>query len=236
MHFLQAEWRKLILANYACDPQVLLPYLPRHTELDTWQGTHYVSLVGFLFDRTRMLGLRIPFHTRFEEVNLRFYVRRQVAGEWRRGVVFVREIVPRRALSLVANTIYREHYVTRPMRHAWTSDDQQQTVAYHWREQGLWQQLAVMTDKDAHPIDPASETGFITEHYWGYTRIDAQQTFEYEVRHPTWDAYPVRSYDIDVDFGRVYGPVFASLGDQTPLSVMLAEGSPITVEHTRRLR
>ena len=119
MSFLRAEWRKLALANYVIDPERLAPHVPAGTELDLWQGKCYLSLVGFMFVNTRLLGVKVPFHVNFEEVNLRFYVRRREGSEWRRGVVFIKEIVPKPALTWVANTIYREHYETLPMEHFW---------------------------------------------------------------------------------------------------------------------
>ena len=41
--FLKAEWRKLVLANYAIDPSLLSKYVPAGTTLDLWKGTCYVS-------------------------------------------------------------------------------------------------------------------------------------------------------------------------------------------------
>ncbi|MCC6463208.1 MAG: DUF2071 domain-containing protein, partial [Saprospiraceae bacterium] len=143
--FLRAHWRRLVLLNYRIDPAVLLPYLPAHTELDTWQDTCYASLVGFMFQDTRVLGWAIPLHVHFEEINLRFYVKRQdpVLG-WKRGVVFVREIVPKPAITWVANTLYRERYVTRRMWHRWDEQpDGRLDVEYAWREAGRWQAFGV---------------------------------------------------------------------------------------------
>ncbi|HXO77685.1 MAG TPA: DUF2071 domain-containing protein, partial [Puia sp.] len=88
--FLTAEWRKLIMANYPVDPADLTSLLPVRTELDRWDGEVYVSLVGFQFREVRIRGLPIPFHTRFPEVNLRFYIRFKEGETWKRGVVFVR--------------------------------------------------------------------------------------------------------------------------------------------------
>src|SRR5579875_2618177 len=111
--FLTAEWRHLIMAQYEVPAATLAPYLPSGVELDLFRGACYVSLVGFLFDRVRIKGIAIPFHTRFEEVNLRFYVRRTGPdGASRRGVVFIREFVPRAAITLVANALYQEPYAT----------------------------------------------------------------------------------------------------------------------------
>jgi uncharacterized protein YqjF (DUF2071 family) len=115
--FLTAEWRWLAMLNYSVAPDVLEPFVPKGTVLDTFQGTAYVSMVGFLFLNTRVRGLSIPWHRDFEEVNLRFYVRRQAEEGWRRGVVFIKEIVPRLAIAAVARVFYNENYVALSMRH-----------------------------------------------------------------------------------------------------------------------
>ena len=128
MSFLTAEWRKLAFANYAIDKELLTPYLPVGTELDLWNGTCYVSLIGFLFKNTKLLGFSIPFHANFEEVNLRFYVKYKDGENWKRGVVFIKEIVPKFALSAVANTIYNENYETMPMTHSWSETEDERAV------------------------------------------------------------------------------------------------------------
>ena len=132
MSFLKAEWRKLILLNYEVPEEVLLPYLPYGTELDKWDRKCLVSLVGFKFVNTRMLGIKIPFHINFEEANLRFYVKRIENGELKRGVVFIKEIVPKFAISTVANLLYHENYETMPMRHEWQEFDKEIQVSYSY--------------------------------------------------------------------------------------------------------
>jgi uncharacterized protein YqjF (DUF2071 family) len=234
MSFLNAEWRKLILANYEIDPNILKKYIPAHTELDIWNGRCYVSLVGFMFVNTKMLGMKIPFHINFEEVNLRFYVKHKSKGEYKRGVVFIKEIVPLPAITLVANTLYKEHYQTKRMSHEWSSDDKEQTVIYKWKDK-TWQEISVKAGVKGQPVEVGSEEEFITEHYWGYTKINEQKTFEYEVTHPTWEVYPVKEYDIRIDFGAVYGRDFEVLNRIEPTSVMLAEGSIITVEKVNKI-
>ena len=237
MSFLKAEWRKLVLINYVCSEQSLRPYLPAGTELDPWRGKYLVSLVGFMFCNVRVLGLKIPFHVNFEEVNLRFYVRQKTAsGEWRRGVVFIKEIVPRPAITLVANTLYREHYATHRMKHEWQSDEEGLRVGYSWKESGVWHRFGAEAELGAQPIAAGDIAEFITEHYYGYTRVSERKTYEYEVTHPRWLHYPVKRYWVEVDFGKVYGAAYAYLNDQSPHSIQLAEGSPITVEQKRTLR
>jgi uncharacterized protein YqjF (DUF2071 family) len=232
--FLQAEWRKLIMANYAVEPAVLQPFLPANTELDVWNNTCYVSLVGFLFTNTRLKGIKVPFHSDFEEVNLRFYVRFNDNGTWKRGVVFISEVVPKPAITFVANTIYGEKYATLPMRHHWQQTKESLTVEYQWKKTN-WQSLKIVTAPEPMPIAVGSEEEFITEHYWGYTKRRDGRTSEYGVEHPRWLVYPMQSYQINADFAAMYGASFGFLHSQQPQSVFLAEGSDIVVKGKRVL-
>ncbi|MAZ73258.1 MAG: hypothetical protein CMC70_08920 [Flavobacteriaceae bacterium] len=236
MSFLTAEWRRLALANYKVAPKVLQPYLPYKTELDLYNNTCYASLVGFMFKNTKVLGVKVPGHIHFEEVNLRFYVRFKEAGEWKRGVVFVKEIVPRHAITFVANTLYNEKYETRTMDHTWQEQENELLTTYRWKNKKDWFSFSVTSNKVAKPIPLNSETEFITEHYWGYNKTGKQKTTEYQVTHPRWDAYDVKSYSINVDFAREYGEDFRFLNTATPTSVMLAAGSQITVEGKSTIR
>lgn len=235
MSFLRAEWRKLALANYVIDPEILQDLVPAKTELDLWEGKCYVSLVGFKFVNTRLLGIPIPFHTHFEEVNLRFYVKHFDGDTWKRGVVFVKEIVPKPMLTLVANTVYKEHYQTLPMRFLWEEDKGERKIVYEWKSEGAWQLFETIAEFAPSEIAPGSEAEFITEHYWGYTKVNPRKTFEYQVTHPRWEQYKVKSHRIEVDFGKVYGEKFAFINQLEPVSVMLAEGSEITVEGKSRI-
>jgi uncharacterized protein YqjF (DUF2071 family) len=232
--FLQAEWRKLSMANYAVDLSMLNKYLPHKTEIDLHNNICYASLVGFMFMNTRLKGCRIPFHINFQEVNLRFYVRYKDGNEWKRGVVFIKEIVPRAALTFVANTVYGENYETMPMKHFWEIKDDLLQVEYQWKKKN-WHSLKVTADKNAEAIKEGSEEEFITEHYWGYTRLNQFKTSEYRVEHPRWQVYPIKDYSIEVDFSQIYGNDFAFLQGQKPISVFLAEGSEIRVNGAKRI-
>jgi uncharacterized protein YqjF (DUF2071 family) len=234
--FLTAEWRKLIMAQYVVDPATLAPWLPPGLELDLYQSRCYVSLVGFLFDRVRLKGLAIPFHKRFEEINLRFYVvRTEPDGTRKRGVVFIREFVPRAAITLIASSVYEEPYTTLPTRHSIVSTPDSLAVSYAWQHRGVWHSLAVETSPAPQPVQPGSEEEFITEHYWGYTKRSRGNTSEYGVQHPRWSTYPVRNFTIKADFAALYGPAFAALDAQAPASVLLAEGSAVSVSSGTRL-
>jgi len=232
--FLTAEWRKLAIANYSIDADLLKPFLPHHTELDIREDRCYVSLVGFMFLDTRLRSIKIPLHSNFEEVNLRFYVRYKENGIWKRGVTFIKEIVPKRMLSFVANTLYKEKYETLPMSHSWITNEPFIEVEYKWKKQ-TWNSFKIKAEASETPVNINSEEDFITEHYWGYTRVNKLLTSEYGVEHPRWNVHKVIDYKIDVDFGKVYGNTFSFLSNEIPCSVMLAEGSKIIVRSGSRI-
>lgn len=236
--FLTAQWKRLALVNYLVDPDVLKPFVPTGTELDLWYGGCYVSLVGFVFRDTRLRGVPIPYHRHFEEVNLRFYVKRHERDTVRRGVVFVQEIVPKRALTWVARNLYGEPYRTLPMSHVHRvrTDKNDLFVSYSWHCSGEQQVLKMFGRLETEEIPVNSEAEFITDHYWGYTRINEQRTKAYEVRRPRWRIHPTYNYSVNVDFGLVYGEHFRFLNDAPATSAMLAEGSAVQVMRGRRLR
>jgi uncharacterized protein len=227
--FLEAEWQNLAMANYEIDPNLLSRHIPRGTELDIWNGCCYVSLVAFMFVNTKVLGFSIPFHINFEEVNLRFYVRYKHENEWRRGVVFVKEIVPKPMISFVANTVYGEHYHTLPMKHNISSGLDKLEVEYFWKFKHEWNHFKVIANPEEKPILHGSEAEFNTEHYWGYTRINDSKTSQYEVEHPRWNQYKLESYDIQCNAVQLYGEPFGECLSQKPVSVMLAKGSEVSV-------
>src|SRR5204862_3173611 len=138
-----ANWRYLAMLNFVADPKLLEPLLPHGTELDFYEGRTFLSVVGFLFLDTFVLGLPIPWCRDFEEVNLRFYVRRKNVDDWRRGVAFVRELVPRRAIAVVARTFYGEPYSALPMRHSLEHKDGHVLADYQWRRGLRWETLGM---------------------------------------------------------------------------------------------
>ncbi len=235
-NFLKAEWRKLVMFNYAVEPALLHPYVPPHTQLDLWKGTCYVSLVGFMFQNTRVKGFKIPFHINFEEINLRFYVKYvdPHLGA-KRGVVFIKEIVPRRMISFVANTLYRENYITLPMKRKWNVEKDLVHVEYGLKKNKDWFHFGVVAKNTPQDLVNESETEFITEHFWGYAKWDEISTNEYEVGHPRWLTYPVVQHHSNLDFGRIYGPAFSFLTTAQPVSVYLAEGSEIFVNKGNKI-
>jgi uncharacterized protein YqjF (DUF2071 family) len=234
--FLTAEWRNLAMLNYEVDAGLLLPFVPAGTELDRWNGKVFVSLVGFRFLKTKLLGfLPVPMHSNFDEVNLRFYVRRQRGGEVRRGVVFVREMVPRRAIALVARTFYNENYVALPMAHEIRSvGDCRLRVAYRWQSGKCWSEIDLETDGNSQLPGDGSVEQFITEHYWGYA-AQPGGCVEYRVTHPSWRVWQVRQSAFEGDAEKFYGKEIAAALRGGPESAFLAEGSVVSVMRGRRL-
>jgi hypothetical protein len=234
--FLTAVWRYLAMLNYEIDPAVLRPYLPRGLEVDTWQGRAFVSMVGFMFLDTRVLGVAIPWHRNFEEVNLRCYVRRSDLGDDApRAVVFVKEIVPRPAIAWTARAVYGEKYVHLPMRHQIDyAAGLPVSVEYGWRFRGQWQRLGVRPQGAPQPMAPGSEEEFIAEHYWGYAN-QRGRTVEYQVEHPPWRVWQVGESWLECDVAGLYGPEFAPFLAGPPSSAFLAEGSAVVVRQGRRM-
>ena len=238
--FLSAEWRNLVMVNYEVDAGVLVPWLPAGVELDAWQGRTLVSLVGFEFRGTRVLGMSVPGHRDFPEVNLRFYVHRKVEGGWRRGVVFVKELVPRRAIAWMARRLYGEHYETTRMNGAswrvsglgegpdWTTH-----VRYWWRGGGRWEGVFAEAKGEPQFASEDSRAAFITDHSYGYS-VCRGRTLEYEVEHPPWRVLESCQVKVDCDLGRLYGKSFG-LALKEPCSAFVAGGSPVVVRWGRRI-
>lgn len=233
--FLTARWLDLVMLNYEVDAAMLAPHVPAGTTLDLWQGHALVSLVGFRFVDTRLAGIAVPGHTAFEEVNLRFYVRRVEQDEARRAVVFIRELVPRLAIAWVARAWYNEPYRSTPMRHTIATDGDERRVRYEWRESGGWTGVSVRTRGAPRPLVPGEEAEFITEHYWGYTRQRDDSTIEYRVEHPSWRVWEAAETSVFGDLDTTYGTAFGSVLHGRPRSAFVAEGSPVTVYRPTRL-
>jgi hypothetical protein len=223
--FLSARWQDLVMANYEISPEVLQDFVPRGTEIDYWNGECYASLVAFKFADTAVLGFRIPFHVNFEEINLRFYVRRETAEETRRGVVFVKEIVPRLAICLVANTLYGEKY------EAWRTrfEETQTRLTYFWTRGNCSNKIGIEFGDSLGVPEADSHAEFIIEHYWGYTKLNDRKTGEYKVEHSKWELKEIKNVEIAVDFAGTYGERFEFLNHTEPRSVLFAAGSEISV-------
>lgn len=242
--FLTARWANLAIVTYAVDAALLEPFLPTDAGivLDTRDDlasrggpdgpTALVSLVAFEFLDTRVFGIRWPTLVNFPEINLRFYVRR---GQ-ERGVMFLREIVPRAAISLVARRFYNEPYVTAPI----AAEIRQTREAISAEYRLTWPSGKSPNDRCEHVLRVTAEPvpallpedsleHWIKEHRWGFTARPAGGAWVYEVTHPVWRVYPHAKASVHLDFGAVYGPKWAVLDRSSPVSTVLAEGSEIAV-------
>ena len=228
--FLTARWQYLAMANYEVPPGLLAPYVPLGTELDLYEGKALVSLVGFLFKDTRVFGLKWPWHTHFEEVNLRLYIKRTLPdGTVRRGVAFVSEIVPRPAIAFIANRLYNEHYRYMPMGHSISRQNGNINLSYTWWLKNTANSLTLSATDEPRPIENGSAAHFIFEHYWGYNQLNSQTTVEYGVEHPRWLVYEVNEMQVDCHIAQVYGAEWVPYLNVPPHSTMLAYGSEVVV-------
>jgi uncharacterized protein len=235
--FLTASWKTLVMLNYRINPVVLQPLLPPGTELDPFGGHHYVSIVGFRFIDTRVGGWSIPWHRHFDEINLRFYIRRKAPDGWRRAVAFVKEVVPRWAIASVARWLYNENYVCCPMTSsvALPTSEHPGHATYRWKVKGEWYEVGAKFEGEPQPLVVGSEEAFITEHYWGYVKQFNGSVMEYQVEHPPWRVWRATEHSFRCDVASFYGPAFAEALVDPPTSAFVADGSDIVVHRGVRL-
>lgn len=229
--FLTAKWQDLVMANYEIEPALLEEFVPEGTSLDRHDGRCFVSLVAFMFLDTRVLEFLIPFHINFEEANLRFYVKRELPDETRRGVTFIKEIVPKNAIAKIARIFYGEPYEKWNMSHARDESE----LVYSWWKENERHKIAVTIGENTGVPEENSHGEFITEHYWGYTKRGMHRTDEYKVEHPKWELFAVNDFEIKVDFGKLYGEKFDFLNNEKPFSIFMAKGSEVSVYKGQKL-
>lgn len=233
MNPLSCAWRNLILVNYRIDTEVLTPYLPRHTSLDLYQGECLISIVGFLFLDVHTLGIPWPFHQKFEEFNLRFYVVHKKKDKFRRGVVFLKEFVPNRGITLIANTFAREKYRKFPMRHLIHSGKDSFSASYSFKVKGHWNMLSAKAEALERKINPGSLEDFIAEHYYGYNKWYGNRTLEIQLKRPAWKYQKLFSFDVDCQFEDYYSAEFLPYLSAEPHSAQVIAGSSVDMIPSR---
>lgn len=231
--FLKAHWENIIMANYEIEPDILTPFLPKGVELDLFQEKAYVSLVGFMFKKTKLFTIPIPFLGTFEEINLRFYVVRKEGNQIKRGVVFINETIPYKLVAWVANKLYKEHYTVVPTKHEIRIQKTKQKIKFQWFLNDKWNSVFVEAETKSDKMKNETLEKFIYEHYYGYTKINEFQTEEYQLQHPSWNVHKVINYSIDCDFEAMYGKTFSVLNQTKPKAVFIAEGSVVEVNWKR---
>ncbi len=231
--FLKANWENIIMANYEIDPEILIPFLPKGVSLDLYKGKAYVSLVGFMFKNTKLFNIPIPVLGTFEEINLRFYVIRKEGNQIKRGVVFINETIPYKIVAWMANKLYKEHYTVVPTKHKLRRNDENQKIKFEWLLNKKWNSIYVESDINTEVMKSESLEKFIYEHYYGYTKINDNETEEYQLQHPSWKVHKVINYTINCDFKAMYGNSFSVLNQTKPEAVFIAEGSKVKVNWKR---
>lgn len=232
--FLRANWLRLASANYVIDPSILEKHIPSGAVLEAHNGKHFVSLVAFRYSETRLLNVRVPYHNTFEEINLRFYVKREIApGNWRSEVAFTKLFFPKTALSLIAKHIYKENYETKNMRHKWSENENELFTSYGLKK-NRWHDFELVSDKKSSLIGSNSSEYFFSKHYWGTTKINSKSSTIYKIDHPIWESHKVLSSKISFDFNTVFGDEFKHLTNTEPDSTHLFNGSEVLV-HKRKI-
>ncbi|MEP7232902.1 MAG: DUF2071 domain-containing protein [Ginsengibacter sp.] len=235
--FLSARWEYLAMFNYEVDAAILQPHLPPYTEIDLYTGKAIVSVVGFLFNNTSVMGIKWPGFINFEEVNLRYYIKYFDGKKWRRGVGFISQIVPQFLVAGMANFFYNEHYSTAKMYHIIREVNEQLEVEYSWKKkQQQWNSMSIKADTVLQDIAPGSAEEFIFEHYYGYNKLNSKTAIEYSLDHPRWQVYTVKDYKLNCDVEKLYGAAFVPFIENVkPVSVFLAKGSDVTVKMPKKL-
>jgi uncharacterized protein YqjF (DUF2071 family) len=238
--FMMAEWRHILFLNYSVDPAALAPWIPAGTTLDLWEGKAVLSMVCYLSTKTRVAGAAVPFHTRFDGVNLRFYVQRTLNGETRKGVAFIRQFVPRWWIAEIAHLVYREKFTALPIQHTVETRGKELAlgglVEYTWVNRRKRSRMGGLVVGEAFPVIPGSEEAFLSVRNWGYTRVNARWTGEYRVEHPVWRIRPLTQAYFLSDVQALYGKTLAPFLHHSPRSAFVADGSPVTLFSSRYFR
>lgn len=227
--FLKAKWENIIMVNYEIDPKILQPFLPSGVFLDLFNGKAYVSLVGFIFKKTKLFRIPIPWFGSFEEINLRFYVVRKEGNEMKRGVVFINETIPYKVVAWMANKLYNEHYTVVKTKHKLSTKLDTKSVNFEWLLNKKWNSIYVESEPNSNATKAGSLENFIFEHYYGYTKLNQFETEEYQLNHPSWETYNIVDYNINCDFKAMYGDTFSILNETTPTAVFIAKGSDVEI-------
>ena len=224
------------MLNYEVDPAILASLVPKGTLLDDEAGRHYISLIGFLFVNTHIFGFPALFHENFEEINLRFYVRRELPEGSHNGVVFIKEIVSLPLVAETAKLTYNEPYMTAPTEHSVVrTNDELRSVEYLFGSAKRQCRIALHVDGKPTEVEPGSHEGFITQRPWGFTRQRDGGTIEYAVDHPPWYVWRNARYELDGPLRNFYAAPFSSILSGVPASAFVADGSAIAVHLPHRI-
>ena len=121
--------------------------------------------------------------------------------ELKRGVVFISEVVPHKIVSFLANKLYKEHYSTAKMASSILVENEIKQIKYTWQSQSQMYSIDTSFFDKQDDIEPNSLEEFIYEHYYGFTKVSARETWEYKVNHPRWQTGNSRRNYLHTAFG-----------------------------------
>lgn len=233
--FLKAQWKELTLVNFALEPDFLINILPVGLDPDLLHGKAYASLVAFDFESIRVGGIPWPGYTQFPELNLRVYVRCSEAG--RRGVFFIRELIPGKIPTAIARVAYNEPYSACPLtrsHQALVNGAQVQRTDWIWK--GAPNYLEVEVGPETMMPATDEDANWFKEQEWGFGHSRLGELLRYHVTHPRWMVRKVHRCDYEVDWLGLYGPIWArQLEGAEPDSLMHCIGSEIAVYPPRSI-
>ncbi|MGC4037153.1 MAG: DUF2071 domain-containing protein [Chitinophagaceae bacterium] len=221
---LSAHWTNLLTATFEADKSFLQQYVPVGTELDDWNGKYLLSLVAFMFERPSLLGIPSPFYRSFEEINLRFYVKYRQNNEMRKGVVFIKEIAPSSAIGLTAKLLYKENFISLPMKHEFKKEKHAVKTIYSCKINNEWSYLNMESRPEETKPEAQTIEYFIWNRYWGYTSAGKEKTMEFNISHQPWKIFPAFRFVMGMDIETIYGKQFDKYLKAEPLSAFLMDG------------
>ena len=237
--FVSAYWSDLILLSYAVPDRLLLPRIAPF-DLDYWDGQAYVSVVGFHFGKTRILGVPpgplLPNVANFAQWNLRTYVRRKVnevgsshAKQAAGGIVFLKEFVPSPMVTGLVRTLYNENYVTAPLSLTLQSEGNTLDVCYSLEVGGRKHTIAAKSVLAPSKLKAGSADEFFIERYWGSPGAYGNKVISFQIAHAPWNTYDISSCDVDADFGLLYGKDWEFLNNRKPDYAAWCDGSSVGI-------
>jgi uncharacterized protein YqjF (DUF2071 family) len=230
--FVTAVWSDLFIISFPVADYILLPFLPTGLTLDKFQGSAYVSVVAFHFGQVHVLGIPSPIRqlANFPQWNLRFYVR---LGD-ERGIVFIKEYVPTTIVANCVRWLYNEPYVAAPLAFVPHETATSRRVCYILSVDNHVQTIWTNTTSPPKLPEPNTMGEFVTKQGWGCGQSRRGKSMRFKVTHAPWRNYSIANSSINVDFELLYGAKWAFLDTMKPDSIILCEGSPVSVSHVMR--
>ena len=227
-----ARFSEVVAVNFQIDPKVLAPRIPKGLELDFYKGETYVSLVAMMLRDVRVWGIPIHIATGFEELNMRFYVRRKDGDGYQRGACFIKDYVSSGAAAWILGSLFKADFHKIKMKHDNTgfADDGESvpSVDYRWKVGDHWNRLRIKARSKVQKTGSDTKVGFILNHNNEYSSRKGK-TLEYRATHPTWTVWDAAQANFTCDVKTLFGQEFEKPLSKRPASVFVASGSDFTI-------